>query len=348
MGKNDGAGAARDLESATALARHVGERVLIGALVEVAVEKMVTDAGAACMTDAASATALAGMVRRGAAELPLHLASNAILTDRDAFMPPFRAAVERHAADGTLPAWLEKSGADALGVPATMDARTLLACLDEAGSDYERAAQIVDLPQVDFEKALAEFASEAQARGNPMTLAVLPVVGKIRNYAAELKARWAMLEAGIAYLTKGPAGMEAVLDPFNAEKFAFAKTDGGFELASKLTTDKQVRLVFGPGVSETTACMNAKRGRETFAAPSFFDVASLMDVRSPGPPGRGLDRLIDAQGLDAGQRRGEAREILAVDQARKVRRMFGEAQLDRGHARGAMIRQLSSAERLPH
>ena len=52
MAKGDRAGAALDFESATTLARHAGSQTLIGALVEVAIEKRVTDSVASRMTDA--------------------------------------------------------------------------------------------------------------------------------------------------------------------------------------------------------------------------------------------------------------------------------------------------------
>ena len=102
-----------------------------------------------------------------------------MISDRDACVPAFRKAVQQHAADGTLSAYLEEKGAEAIGVPKPIDAAKLAALLDEAERDYQRAAEILDMPRDEFETALADFSADVEMRGNPLTLAMLPAVGRM-------------------------------------------------------------------------------------------------------------------------------------------------------------------------
>jgi len=243
--KGDMAGASKDLESAVILARQVGGENLISTLVEVAIEKIATDATASCMTDAKNAAALSGMVDRFASALPAHLAKTALLGEEPTFKLAFTSDVERHAAAGTLPEFLAS-----MQLPAGTDEKTLLSWVADTKDRYAQAAEIVDLPGLQFEKRFETFSAEMKSSSNPLLklddYSILTAIPKIRAYEMELKARWTMLHAGAAFLTGGQVAFDAIRDPFGDGPFAKTSLDGGFVLASKLLVDSApVMLKFG-------------------------------------------------------------------------------------------------------
>jgi hypothetical protein len=151
-------------------------------------------------------------------------------------------------AEGMLAlAIFDKEGADELrriGVPPPAKLRAMLESLKGLLAEVGKAT---DLPPAEQDARLEEI--QKPFKSDPVMKVFVPEQNKIFHNRRRWQARHAMLDAAVAVQRDGEAALKDKrhADPFGDGKpFTYRKTDGGFELESKLTFEgKPVTLGIG-------------------------------------------------------------------------------------------------------
>ena len=102
---------------------------------------------------------------------------------------------------------------------------------------YQRLAEIMALPQAQYEAQLKKFAAEYEKTSNLLAALSFPAFEKCRPKEFLIQVKLAMVRAGIEYKLHGEAGLKSVPDPsgqgpFAFQRFVFEGVDRGFQLKS--------------------------------------------------------------------------------------------------------------------
>lgn len=102
---------------------------------------------------------------------------------------------------------------------------------------YDRATELMNLPQGPFEGQKAAFMQEVEKSSNPLVPKLFTVFAKCRTKEFATLVKLAMVRAGIEYKLRGEAGLKSVTDPcgngpFTVRRFVVEGEDRGFELKS--------------------------------------------------------------------------------------------------------------------
>lgn len=114
---------------------------------------------------------------------------------------------------------------------------TLREQLETIRAYYRDLAKVTGLAPTEQGAAVSEL--ESKAPDNLLARTLLPTVGRVFHVRHRAQVKSAMLRAAVAVQRGGPERLEepALADPFGEGPFEYRKTDGGFELVSKLTTE---------------------------------------------------------------------------------------------------------------
>ena len=115
----------------------------------------------------------------------------------------------------------------------------------ESADLFPRFAQLLELPQPEYETQAKEFSTELQKTQNPFVAGFRLILGgwqnrQFRPTEFKAQAQQAMVHAAVEYKLHGESGLKRVTDPFgngpfSFRRFAFKGTDRGFELKSAYT-----------------------------------------------------------------------------------------------------------------
>jgi hypothetical protein len=123
----------------------------------------------------------------------------------------------------------------------------VLKLLREEEPLISRVAQVMALPQPEYENQAKQFLADVQKSQNPFLTALeLYFTGfalgggpkiQVRTREFRIQAQAAMVRAAIAYKLHGESGLKSVMDPFGngpftMQRFVFKGADRGFELKS--------------------------------------------------------------------------------------------------------------------
>ena len=130
---------------------------------------------------------------------------------------------------------------------------------------YEEATRLLTLSWPEYQAPTAEFEKKLATHPNVLARQFLPALGKARAREFPLEAKYAMLQAAIAYKVGGEEAFRAINDPFGEGPFAFQRfvldgVDRGFQLQSKLNCrgfDEKLILVEKPGPAVRVDFKNA-------------------------------------------------------------------------------------------
>lgn len=113
----------------------------------------------------------------------------------------------------------------------------VLKLLRELDPLYARLAEIMALPEKEYEGQIKDFDADVQKSPNPVMPVLLsfPQLSRVKEF--RVQAQLAMVQAAIEYKLHGEAGLKTVNDPFGDgpfafQRFAFKGVDRGFELKS--------------------------------------------------------------------------------------------------------------------
>jgi hypothetical protein len=111
----------------------------------------------------------------------------------------------------------------------------LLKMVQEMQPLATQMADLMAMPQPQFEAATNEFNAAVQNSTNPLARLLLPSVSKARPREFGTLENEAMVQAAIAYKLNGATGLNSVMDPsgtgpFQLQRFMFNGVDRGFEL----------------------------------------------------------------------------------------------------------------------
>lgn len=244
-----GAGAVDDVVDTLVLARRVGaDDVLIGIMVETGMEQMAVNAVAphlpALSKDDLTALAarLAKLPRGGSLE-------GSVVWEREYGLMSLIGGLKDAKRDARP--W-EQFLAEIIGVKAeTIRAaggtpESVAEHLQALRPIYDEFPAALKLPQEQAHAKLAELRQRADS--NPMKIA-LPDFTRAYDRFAATQTRLTLLRAAIAVIQGGPEQAKRFNDPFTGHPIEHRPTDGGFELASKVTDQgRPVTLVIGPPV----------------------------------------------------------------------------------------------------
>jgi hypothetical protein len=119
------------------------------------------------------------------------------------------------------------------------------ALLDECFSEYDRMAQLVQLPQPEFETQYSEFERRIK-EANALGAVLLPSINKLVARERSRTARMQLLLAAIAVVESGPESLANFKDPFGDGPFTYEKLADGFQLGSQFLLEGQpVTVKFG-------------------------------------------------------------------------------------------------------
>lgn len=119
--------------------------------------------------------------------------------------------------------------------------------IQAAGRLWDEAAEIVKVPMDQVDNAYTKYRKKVDA-ASVLARALAPdSVDKLRRAEARGELRRAMFKAALAVAADGPDRLKHFKDPFGDGPFEYRKTQGGFELRSKLKDHKgePVKLVVG-------------------------------------------------------------------------------------------------------
>lgn len=107
---------------------------------------------------------------------------------------------------------------------------------------YPRLAEIMALPQKDYEGRMKEFDAQIQSSPNPLLPLFLQRLAHVRAREFRIEAQRAMVQAAIQYKLHGESGFNTIKDPFGDgplafQRFVFKGRDRGFELKSAYAAD---------------------------------------------------------------------------------------------------------------
>jgi hypothetical protein len=100
-------------------------------------------------------------------------------------------------------------------------------------AEYDKLAEIVELPEDEFATRNAEFTRQLMAT-NPTASLLLPNIGKLVAKERRSRARMQLLLAAIAVTENGRDALANIEDPFAEGPFAYEKLSVGFRLSSQL------------------------------------------------------------------------------------------------------------------
>ena len=119
--------------------------------------------------------------------------------------------------------------------------------LRETEQIFPSLAEVLALPQPEYEARAKQLSAEIQKTQNPFTIAFeLILSGRrypIRPAEFKAQAQQAMMHAAVEYKLHGESGMKSVMDPFGNgpfgfRRFVFKGVDRGFELKSAYAGDE--------------------------------------------------------------------------------------------------------------
>jgi hypothetical protein len=205
-----------DLLSCLALSNHIGQNaVSITKLVEIAVNKMATQAIARSMPDLPASALQSFLVKLG--KLPVSSSAPEVFLNERAY-----AAKLMNQQKGIYP---EKS------------VQGVLNC-------YEEWAALMKLPWADQIEQI-DVLSKKYAN-DPIVRASLPMLSNMRIQMQLIDLNRQILEAGAQVLVKGEEALDAIKDPFDESSFDYSKTPNGFILRSQFEIrGNPVSLQFG-------------------------------------------------------------------------------------------------------
>lgn len=130
---------------------------------------------------------------------------------------------------------------------------------------YGEATRLLTLSWPDYQAPTAEFEKKLATHPNVLARQFLPALSKARAREFPLEAKFAMLQAAIAYKAGGEEAFKAVHDPFGDGPFSFQRfvldgIDRGFQLQSKLNCrgfDETLILIEKPGPAVRVDFKNA-------------------------------------------------------------------------------------------
>jgi hypothetical protein len=248
--------AIRDVEAAVKMARHIGARgAFFPRVVQAAIENTAIDVAAAYL------------LQQNAAVLKV------IAADLDAWRnaDPLSEAMQGEKAfllEYERPRYLGKTPQEALELlrgpelARTKDSEDeanaimkasggttegLLKLVDAAAMRYDELVRIADLPATEFNAAISAF-RQNHARDNPLAVSVLPAFEGVRFSSDRTKARFAMLKAAVAVVSRGTGALKAFQDPFGDGPFEYHPFKAGFELKSKLSVNDRPPAIVTVGV----------------------------------------------------------------------------------------------------
>jgi len=232
--------AAEDVISVVHLGRQLSQLALIGCLVDMAVQNSAMSCVATNLDwfNGAAGQQLAAAIAAAEYGAPL---SHAL--DQEA------GAVESVAGKiAALPVVTEKDIASLTGLNlagnSTIDPATVVAQLKQV-ADFTRntATSLSSGSAVEYETWLQQ-ANELSAT-NIFAKLLLPVLGVVVQKAQAETVNQALVLAGVAVTTDGPAALAAHPDPSTGQPFTYREVPGGFELQSNYQVNNQpLKIVF--------------------------------------------------------------------------------------------------------
>ena len=242
-----------DAVDALTLGRHASrDGTLIGLLVNIAIDQLVTDALAADLPklDVAAlkklaarldalppAATVAECLRIGEerAGLDWFIRQVKEAKDKDHLLDLLKEVTGNGSRDEAKK-FLDACGGDAEGV---------LKYAEQSRPLYQLAAEKMALTPDEFDKVWGPKELEV-AKDNPVFKLLFPAVAHVRRAEARYQVRQALRKAALAILIDGPDAAKAQRDPCGDGPFEYVPFDGGFELRSKFKAqDKQVSLTVG-------------------------------------------------------------------------------------------------------
>lgn len=150
-----------------------------------------------------------------------------------------------------MPLWSKEDAARirAAGVPTLENMLAAIATIKTYLAELEK---LTDLPPGPQDARLAELKKQT-AQAHPLADILMPNPAKVFETRRRWQARRAMLEAAVAVARDGAEALKRKehADPFGQGPFEYRKTEGGFELQSKLTYEgKPVALTVGEGAKK--------------------------------------------------------------------------------------------------
>jgi hypothetical protein len=141
----------------------------------------------------------------------------------------------------------------------------LIAYVKQLEPLYDEASQVLALSWPEHAPAMKEFEKKITSHPNVLARQFLPALGIARTREFPIVAKYAMLQAAIAYKVGGEEAFKAVNDPFGDGPFAFQRfvldgIDRGFQLQSKLNCrrfDEKLILIEKPGPAVRVDFKNA-------------------------------------------------------------------------------------------
>jgi hypothetical protein len=109
--------------------------------------------------------------------------------------------------------------------------------LREAKLILTRVAEVMALPQAEYEAQAKPFFAECRKSQNPFIAESIRGWENVRPREFRVQAQQAMVRAAVEYKLHGEAGLKSVMDPFGngpfgLQRFVFKGVDRGFELKS--------------------------------------------------------------------------------------------------------------------
>jgi len=246
-----------DLLAAFVLGRNLSrDRVLISAMVQLAIENLVASTIAETFYQFPPET-LRQLADGLETAPPRGLVAECLGTENTSFCQYFTRKIESFHAEETqesrvldrIRALLGSSfGAEAGGDAASKaeniiraaggTSEGILKLLREMAPLYDRAAEILQLPAGEYDKAMAEFDVSMKTNVNPLVQEFFPSFDKARKKEFATQINVAMVRAGIEHKLRGADGLASVPDPctgvpFDLDHFVFEGVDRGFRLRSK-------------------------------------------------------------------------------------------------------------------
>jgi hypothetical protein len=134
---------------------------------------------------------------------------------------------------------------------------------------YDRLTILMALPAAEYEAQMKQFSTEVASSNNPLIPVVFPAFEKCRQREFVALAQLAMVQAAVEYKLHGEAGLKNVPDPYGSgpfafERFTFEGVDRGFQLTSAYQ-DKglPVTMIFVEKDGPAFKVSGAKAGQST-------------------------------------------------------------------------------------
>jgi len=122
--------------------------------------------------------------------------------------------------------------------------------LHETEPLYARLAELMALPEPEYEIQKEPFFADCQKSPNPFIVEFVLGLEKTRSREFRVQAQLAMVHAAVEYKLHGESGLKSVMDPFGNgpfgfQRFVFKGVDRGFELKSAYAgTDAPFVMIF--------------------------------------------------------------------------------------------------------